>query len=197
MKNWFREFFFTPAEVHKWIVDAIHDLKLWAVDWRVGSDATIIGPADIQPDWFVSDREQPLQLFLGRDSLSSPHWRQNHGKQLLDFAHSYAVQVVPPILIESRSTLLQGRIAILRANEYADSGKATALRELFGELTKHLEGFSAVDYVISQELSTGKKKVWRDIALGAAIPQMSGVHLRQFLDGEVEFRPEPAAEHGL
>jgi hypothetical protein len=117
------------------------------------------------------------------------------GKRTLDFPRSYAIQVVPSVLIESRQTLLQGSIGILDPGRYDDKKRESALAEVYLQANNSLKKESDPKHVVVQELSNGKKKIWSDILVGKEVNEavVAGIHLKQSLRSEVVFRVEAIA----
>ena len=191
MRKFAQEFFWTPAELLAWLRRVREELGLWIVVWRVGKSAEVAELDSIQPSMFSGGQEDSVQLFLGTATLSAaPQWRMVADRRELDFQRSYAVQLVPSMLSADGGLLLQGRLAILRPTDYEDEKRAVELAKLFRRLAAELKRDSDAGHVIVQPLPTGESKRWSDMLVGSAIAE-SGLKLKQFSRGEVEFRVEP------
>jgi hypothetical protein len=114
-----------------------------------------------------------------------PQWRVSKGNRLLDFARSYAAQIVPSIFSSKDTVLLQGRLAILKVEQYEDINRARRLASLYRKLTSSMKNSSDHQRVVVQNLSTGKTKTWNDILLGREVPD--SLRLKQFANGPVVF----------
>ena len=82
-----------------------------------------------------------------------PQWRIVGDRRELDFLRSYAVQLVPSILAADRTTLLQGRIAIMRAADYDNAARAVEVAKLYKRLRSDLKRESDHDRVVVQLLA--------------------------------------------
>lgn len=192
MSNITQEFFWAPEELVSWLKRVCGELGLWLVVWRVGQDATMFSPEAMQPSMFEGVPEDSIQVFLGTPSLCpDPRWRIVGDRRELDFAQSYAVQLVPSILSSDGKTLLQGRLAIMRATDYDDGARAAELAKVFRKLKAELRRDSEAGRIVVQPLPGGDLKRWKDMLVGRTVSE-SGLRLKQFLRGEVEFRVEPA-----
>lgn len=192
MSNITQEYFWAPEELVSWLKRVCSELGLWLVVWRAGQDAALFSPEAMQPSMFEAAPEDSIQVFLGKPSLCpDPRWRFVGDRRELDFAQSYAVQVVPSILSADGKILLQGRLAIMRATDYDDGARAAELAKLFRKLKAELRRDSEAGRVVVQPLPGGELKRWRDMLVGRTVSE-SGLRLKQFLRGEVEFRVEPA-----
>lgn len=184
-------FFWTPPETLGWLKDVVSEFRLWVVLMVPGRDDELVHVDEIPIDIFYGRSEESLHFLLGSNEIASePVWRQVHGRQLLDFARSYAIQLVAPVVAPDRETLLEGRLATLHANQYGDQARARRLLKLFRVLRTRLKKESDDQRTIVQELPNGKKKRWTDIALGKRTPSPDIKRLKQFLEGEVVFQIE-------
>jgi hypothetical protein len=192
MSNITQEFFWTPEELVSWLRRICSEFGLWLVVWRAGNSAELISPGAMQPSMFEAAQDDSIQVFLGKPSLCpDPRWRVVGDRRELDFARSYAVQLVPSVLSADGKTLLQGRLAILRSPDYDDRTRAVELAILFRQLRAELRRDSDGGHVVVQPLPGGERKRWRDMLVGRAVAG-SGLKLKQFSRGEVEFRVESA-----
>jgi hypothetical protein len=187
-----QEFFWTPHELQAWLIRVCDELGLWLVLWRVGRNADNVNPDAIQPSMFESVADDAIQIFLGSPSICpKPVWRIAGDRRELDFIRSYAVQLVPSVLAVDHKTMLQGRLAIMRPVDYDDSNRAKQVAELFKQLRAKLRQDSDRSRIIVQQLPDGDKKRWQDVLVGKSVPK-SGLKLKQFSRGEVEFGIETA-----
>jgi hypothetical protein len=192
MSNLTQEFFWKPEELSGWLRRVCGEAGLWLVVWHVGRNADLANPSTIGPSMFEAAEDDSIQLFLGKPSICpAPQWRVVGDRRELDFKQSYAVQLVPSILAPDRKTLLQGRLAILRAPDYDDKARAAELASLFRRLESDLKRESDSGRVVVQPLSNGEKKRWSRMLIGRSIPD-TGLKLKQFSRGEVEFQVDPA-----
>jgi hypothetical protein len=192
MNRYLQEFFWTPSELVAWLRVMCKQLGLWIVVWPVGQDARAYDPDDIRPEMFEGVREDAVQIFVGAPEVSTgPAWRIVNGKQLLDFQASYAVQLVPSVVTPDGTILLQGRLAVLRPDQYENAGRAEKLVALFRRLQSSLEQESDADRCVVQLLSNGERKVWKGMLVGKAV-KASNKQLKQFERGEVVFGVEAA-----
>jgi hypothetical protein len=192
MNRFLQEFFWTPDETIDWIKRVARSLNLWVVLWAVANDAQKVDADQLRPDMFEGLEEDTLQLFLGSFDLSTePAWREVQGRRLLDFQRSYAVQLVPAVIAPDHKTLLQGRLAILRPDQYDDQVSAKKLFELFRRLKASMKNESDRDRVVTQVSSSGGKKLWKDILVGKHVPGGRVTQLKQFSKAPVVFSVEP------
>ena len=187
MNRYLQEFFWTPAETVRWLKDVVPDMGLWIVLWEVGRDARLVALEELAPGLFENGVDEPVQLFLGETSLSRSVWRETGGRRILDVQRSCAVQLVPPIAVPG-GTLLQGRLAMLRPEEY-DGACIQRLRMLFRRLRGSMRTRSDRTRIVTQLLSGGGKKRWKDVLVGRDIPAVD-VQLKQFVAGSVVFDVE-------
>ena len=136
--------------------------------------------------------EDTIQLFLG-NADQAPAWRQAGGKRLLDFQRSYVVQLVPSVIAPDQKSLLQGRLAILRPDQYEEGERARALLTLFRRLRSDMKRESDARYLVVQRLPNGGRKIWRTMLIGKAVPGSSTTQLKQFANGKVAFEIDAAA----
>jgi len=185
-----QEYFWTPDELIPWIRRVCGENQLWIVLWRVGSSAEIISPESISPSWFEGSGDY-LHFFIGDPAVCpAPQWRFVRGTREIDFALSYAVQLVPSLMAPDGNTLLQGRLAILRPADYEDASRYAELRKFFRRLRSDLRRNSDSSHVVVQPLATGGRKRWSDMLVGPAVVH-SKRNLKQFFEGEVRFELEP------
>ena len=158
--------------------------------WLVGEDARAVQPAEICAETFEGKTEDECHIFLSAPSISNgPVWQHINGKQVIDFQSSYAVQLVPSVVAPDRRVLLQGRIAILRPEQYDDSLHAEKLVQLFRRLRSSLKQNSDDTRCIVQSLSNGKLKKWTSVLVGKGT-ELANMELKQFAKGEVTFKVE-------
>jgi hypothetical protein len=79
----------------------------------------------------------------------------------------------------------------MRATDYEDSSLAAELTRLFKQLKSDLKRNSDAGFIIIQTLPNGERKPWKNMLVGKAVPD-TGMKLKQFVEGRVEFRVEPA-----
>ena len=170
MNRFYQQFFWMPTETLSWIKSVVPALRLWTVLGRVGKDQQLIPVTDLQPDMFEKEEADAVQMFLGSPDLSTePEWDEEPGRRSIDFGRSYAIHFVPAILTPDHKTLLEGRMAIFRLDQYEDYDKATRLSELFQRLQKSMKQESDRSRVI-YELYNGQKKYFRSMLVGADVP---------------------------
>lgn len=187
-----QEFFWLPEPLTTWVQRICQDQGLWLVVWQVGNSAELVDPESLPSSRFRSAQDKPIQLFLGEPSLcQSPVWRTVGDRREVDFPRSYAVQLVPSLVVNEGTTLLQGRIAILRMSDYEDERRAAALAELYRRLRTALKRESDARNVVVQPMTDGTRKRWKDVLVGSGVSD-SGLKLKQFSAGTVEFDVEPA-----
>jgi hypothetical protein len=192
MSHLTQEFFWTPDELIEWLRRACKEFGLWLVVWRVGRNADRADPETLQLSMFDAAQDDSVQFFLGRSSLCpEPQWRVVGDRRELDFRRSYTVQLVPSVVGPDGNTLLQGSLAIMRATDYEDSSLAAELTRLFKQLKSDLKRNSDAGFIIIQTLPNGERKPWKNMLVGKAVPD-TGMKLKQFVEGRVEFRVEPA-----
>jgi hypothetical protein len=114
---------------------------LWVVQRRIGSNAEEIKPESINPAIFESpDGGENVQLYLGHSSLcSAPQWYFFGDRRELNFPGSYAVQLVPSLMVPSEKCLLMGSLAIMRAETYEDKDRAMELSKMLRRLRAALK----------------------------------------------------------
>jgi hypothetical protein len=188
MGRYLREFFWTPSETVPWIEHAVSSLGLWIVVWTVGCDARRSDLSDLDPEMFCGSTEESVQLFLGSAGLSEPRWQLTSGRRQLDFKRSYAVQLVPSVHDRDSEILLQGRLAILRLDQYEDLARAKELADLFRRLVGSMKQQSDDHCVIVQDLANGECKIWKQTLVGKAVPRTETLRLKQSIQGAVVFR---------
>jgi hypothetical protein len=163
-------------------------MRLWIVLWPVGEDARLIEAGDLRSEMFNCLTEESLQLFLGTAAIAPhPLWCTAGGRREIDFQRSYAVQLVPSVIAPDAKTLLEGRMAILRSDQYADAEAAKELIALFRRLQSEMKRASDHQHVVVQTLTNGEKKKWRNILVGRELPSSNIVQLKQFAQGAVTF----------
>lgn len=184
-----QEFFWTPDELIGWIRQMCGDAGLWLVIWRVGHNADVVSPDAMLPSWFEG-MDDSVQLFVGDPLLCSvPQWRIVGDRRELDFTRSYAVQLVPSLVVPNVKTLLQGRLAIMRESDYDDASRYIELLKLYRRLRSDLQRASDSGRVVVQSLSTGGRKKWADMLVSPAVVGFNA-KLKQFSRSEVEFELE-------
>jgi hypothetical protein len=186
-----QEFFWTPDELIRWIQRVCGEADLWLVVWRVGRNADIVSPEVILPSWFEGV-DDSVQFFIGDPALCSvPQWRIVGDRRELDFTRSHAIQLVPSLVAPDGRTLLQGRLAIMRASDYDDTSKYAELSKLNKPLRSDLQRNADSGRVDVQPLSIGGRKRWAEMLVSSAVAG-SNAKLKQFFKSEVEFELEPA-----
>jgi hypothetical protein len=185
-----QEYFWTPDELVGWVKHICRDLGLWLVLWRVGRNAELINPETLLPSMFQGG-DDSVQLFLGDPTMCPvPQWRVAGDRRELDFVQSYAMQLVPSLVAPDDTTLLQGRLAIMRSTDYDDGKRYTELNKLFRRLKADLKRNSDAGHVVVQSLPDGGRKRWTTMLVSQAVAT-STTKLKQFSRGEVEFGIEP------
>lgn len=153
----------------------------------VGRDQQLIPVTDLQPDMFEDKEADAVQMFLGSPDLSTePKWDEGPGRRSIDFGPSYAIHFVPAIITPDHRTLLEGRMAIFRLNEYEDYDKSIRLSELFKRLQKSMKQESDRSRVVVHELSNGQKKYLKSVLIGTDVPGRN-LKLKQSAQGPVTF----------
>jgi hypothetical protein len=186
-----QEFFWTPAELLSWVRRICGEAGLWLVVWRVGGNADAVSPEAVAPSW-LEGTDDSIQFFLGDPLLcSTPKWRIVDDRRELDFTRSYAVQLVPSLEAPDGQTLLQGRLAIMRAPDYEDTSRYVELSKLYKRLRSDLQRNSDSGRIVVQQLSSGGKKRWGEMLVSPAVAD-SNPKLKQFFRSEVEFELETA-----
>jgi len=183
MNRHLQEFFWTPEETVRWLKHVVSDLRLWVVLWEVGRDAGLVDPEVLAPRLFENSVDDSVQLFLGDPTFSRPVWRETNGRRILDVQLSCAVQFVPAISVPDH-ILLQGRLAVLRPDQY-DGSCAERLPGLFRHLRLSMQRHSDRTRIVTQLLSGGGKKRWKGMLVGKDVP--ADVELKQFVTGSVVF----------
>lgn len=191
MNRYLSEFFWMPTEMVRWLRLIVPELRLWVVLWEVGQDSRAVDSGELLAEMFEGRVEDSIQLFLGDLELShGPVWHRAEGGRLLDLHRSYAVQLIPPVMIGR--TLLQGRLAMLQPDQYENPECAAKLIILFRRLRKSMKRHSDSTRVITQRLSAGGKKHWKSMLVGKDVPGEGVVQLKQFVQGSVVFEVEAA-----
>jgi|EndMetStandDraft_2_1072991.scaffolds.fasta_scaffold116026_1 hypothetical protein len=181
----YSEFFWLPFDTITWLRRVVPDLGLWMAlrTIRDDNDAELIRVEDLRPEMFESEREEPIQLYLGSsEALSPPVWGHVGRRRELDNEKSYSIQFVPSTFSPGQNALSLGRMAILRLSYYEDHDRATRLAALFRRLQAMAREHSDRSQGIVQILSTGGIKRWNHMLVGKSLRNTSGVHLRQFFD---------------
>lgn len=159
MNRYLQEFFWMPEELLNWLQARCRQVELWIVLWKVGADAQLVGSDDLQLETFHGTDSDVVQIFIGAPDVSrDPVWRLVNGRRLLNFQSSYVVQLVPSVITPDERILLQGRLAILRPNQYADAARAKKLLLLCRRLRSSMKSNSDVGQCIVQRLSNGQLK---------------------------------------
>lgn len=192
MSSYSQELFWAPDELGAWLRRTCARFDLWLVIWRAGRNAEPVSLQVIQPTMFEAESEDSIQFFLGSPLICpTPQWRFAGSRREIDFKGSYAIQLVPSLLCPDSRTLLQGRLAMMHTTDYDDAVRAAELRKLFGRLKSELRRNSDRGHVVVQHFSNGESKRWVDMLIGKSVPS-SGLVLKQFAKGKVDFSVEPA-----
>jgi hypothetical protein len=152
MNKRLQEFFWTPTETVRGLRDVVPELDLWVALWALGQDAQSID-VNLLSDEVLQDKvEDSVHLFLGSLKLNpGPVWRGTAGKHLLDMQRSCAVQLVPPVV--SDRALLQGRLAMLRSDQYDNLDCIARLPTIFRRLRESMRIYSDRRRVIKKLFS--------------------------------------------
>lgn len=181
------DFFWTPKEFAEWIRERVLVNDFWLVIWPIGQDAFLSEVKDLEAALLANRREDSLHLFFGSKSLSEPVWRIANESQQINFAESYAIQIVPPVLTEDDQILLLGSMGMLKLASYGDAKKAERLSKLYKGLVTSLKKNSDKMHSVVQRLSSGGQKQWSNIHLGNGVSQTKNIQLKQFVTGSVVF----------
>jgi hypothetical protein len=188
MSRFYQEFFWTPNEIIPWLKHEVTSLGLWVVLSPLRENANLFDVNSIHSDGFFDLSDEGIEIFLGDEKLlSGPSWRIEKEKRQLDFKKSYAVQLVPPIFVEDRKILLQGRMAILDSEFYEDPERAKNLIALFRKLKSSMKKNSDDSRYVRQKLSNGQIKIWKSMFVGKKIPKTKELQFKQFANGAVTF----------
>lgn len=185
------EFYATANEQRRWFELQCQD-QVWMLHWQPQpSRYQVLSPQSIRRLSFQAEHEDHWMLFLGRkDMVQEPMWRETrHGREI-DFIKSLAVQFVPSLDYHNQ-VLLEGRISIMRVEEYQREGlDSRALLQWFKEICRSFKRTIAKrDAVLTQGTIGGRTKEWRKVLVSeeATSWRLSGRKLKQFLKGEIEF----------
>jgi hypothetical protein len=182
-----------PTETAEWIRAVTRSFGLWTVLWRVKERAApeLCDPADLSPALFDGQTDDAVHLFFGGGGLRDrPVWCERGGRKHIDFARSYAMHFVPPLVGPDHKTLLAGHFAIFPVSRYDSAEDGKRLANLYRRLRRTMVARSDPSRVVVQELPDGTRKTWKSILIGAAVP--AGMVLKQFLTGAVVMGTQPA-----
>lgn len=165
------------------------EFSLWVVLEMHGKPADVFDPTELKTHCFKDQNLGKIQIYIGDSSIADPVWDTRQPVRRLNFPKSYAIQIVPSVLVSSQNILLQGFSGVSKTVYYEDRAQEKKMMALFASVKKLQNQFTTGEFAIMQKLSTGGRKFWINMKVGRDVPSFTeeGGRLKQFLEGEVEF----------
>jgi hypothetical protein len=186
------EFYAVAEEQRAWLETQCQPgtwIRYWEPSRPVQHE--VLTPQSVRLLDFEAKHGDDWMLFLGRKDMAPESvWLDTAVGRQIDFVKSMAIQFVPSLAYHDK-VLLEGRISIMRVENYQQEGIDCApLLNWFNALCRSFQRAVAKrDAVVTQRTTEGTIKEWRKVLVSERAVEWrhSGRKVKQFPKGEVEF----------